>query len=216
MTVPQPRIAHGIIVFGRGHAPGRLDRLSEASLLRVRRLGEYVAEHAADFAARPATVVFSGGWSGAAGAVADRPADEHCEGSLMLAAARELTAAGAPLTQYADMHAEIESASTLENAIRVHGKGFFAGMTFDARHPLGLVAHPGHVDRAAYYCRKVFGLRHDALLPIVAVGDDQLSAELPEPLLNLVTRTACLGARDPAALRRRERLLVGLARALRR
>lgn len=215
MTAP-PRTAHGIIVFGRGHAPGHVDRLSDASLARVGRLGEYVAEHAADLARRRAAVVFSGGWAGAAGAVADRPADDHCEGSLMLAAARELTVAGTPLGQYADMYAEIESASTLENAIRVHDMGFFAGMAFDANHPLGLVAHAGHLDRAAYFCRKVFGLRRDALLPIVAVGGDQLSAGLPEPLLKIATRTACLGARGPAALRRRERRLVGLARALRR
>ncbi|MBR7837051.1 YdcF family protein [Actinospica durhamensis] len=214
MASREPRIARGIIVFGRGHAPGRTDRLSDAALARVDRLAQYLAEHAADFAEQRAVVVCSGGWAGAAGAVARRPADEECEGNLMAAAARTLTVEGRPLTRYADVRAEIESASTLENALRVHAGGFFAGMDFDARHPLGLVAHPGHVERAGYYCRKVFGLERAALLPLVATGGDQLSAGLPEPLMNLATRLACAGARRPEALRRRERMLIGLARAL--
>ena len=216
MATQESPIAHGIIVFGRGHAPGHVDRLSGASLVRVERLRTYLAEHADAFAARPATVVFSGGWAGAAGAVADRPADEQREGNLMAAAARDLSLEGAPLTRYAHLEAEIESASTLENAIEVHAGRYFDGMTFDASHPLGLVAHPGHVDRAAYFCGKVFGLDRAAMLPIVAVGGDQLSAGLPEPLMNLVTRLACVGARRPESLRRRERALVRVARTLRR
>jgi hypothetical protein len=148
--------------------------------------------------------------------VALRPAEEHREGTLMLAAARALAVAGAPLTQYVDVYAETESASTLENAIRVHAGGFFDGLAFGPARPLGLVAHAGHVERAAYYCGKVFGLRRDAMLPIVAVGGDQLSAGLPEPLMNLATRLACAGARRPEALRRRERALVAVARTLRR
>lgn len=216
MATQKSPIAYGVIVFGRGHAPGRVDRLSDASLIRVERLREYLAEHAAAFAARPATVVFSGGWAGAAGAVTERPGDELREGNLMAAAARDLSVEGGPLTRYARVEAEIESASTLENAIEVHAGHYFDGMTFDASHPLGLVAHPGHVDRAAYYCRKVFGLDRAALLPIVAVGGDQLSAGLPEPLMNLVTRVACAGARRPESLLRRERALVRVARTLRR
>jgi hypothetical protein len=195
MTARDPRIAYGIIVFGRGHAPGRVDRLSDASLARVERLGEYLAQHAGEFAARRATVVCSGGWAGAAGAVVQRPADEQCEGNLMASAARALSVRGVPLTQYAEVSAEIESASTLENAIRVHTGGFFDTMRFDERSPLGLVAHPGHVERAAYYCRKVFGLSRSSMLPIVATGGDQLSADLPEPLMNLATRLACAGRR---------------------
>jgi hypothetical protein len=208
-------LAHGIIVFGRGHAPGRIDRLSDASLARVGRLGEYLAEHAEQFAARRAKVVLSGGFAGAAGAVAERPSDERCEGTLMAAAARELRVQDAPLARYADLVAEIESSSTLENAIQVRAGGYFDGMRFDARHPLGLIAHAGHVERAAYYCGKIFGLHRAALLPIVAVGGDQLSAGLPEPLMNAVTRAACLGAHRPEALLRRERMLVRVARALR-
>lgn len=210
----EPRIARGIIVFGRGHAPGRTDRLSDASLARVDRLAGYLAAHAADFAEQPATVVCSGGWAGAAGAVARRPLEAECEGSLMAAAARARTVEGRPLTRYAEVLAETESASTLENALRVHAGGYFAALDFDPRHPLGLVAHPGHLERCAYYCRIVFGLDRAALLPIAATGGDQLSAGLPEPLMNLATRLACAGARGPAALRRRERILVGLARAL--
>lgn len=221
MAAPESPIAYGIIVFGRGHEPGRVDRLSRASLVRVERLREYVAEHAAAFEARPATVVFSGGWAGAAGAVTERPADELREGSLMAAAARDLHVGGAPLTRFARIEAETESASTLENAIQVQAGHFFDGpgldgMAFDANRPLGLVAHAGHVERAAYFCRKVFGLDRAALLPIVAVGGDQLSAGLPEPLMNLVTRAAFVGARRPEALLRRERALIHLARTLRR
>ncbi|WP_034262970.1 ElyC/SanA/YdcF family protein [Actinospica robiniae] len=216
MAAQESPIAEGIIVFGRGHETGRVDRLSEASLVRVERLREYLVAHSGHFAERPATVVFSGGWAGVAGAVAERPADELCEGNLMAAAARDLSIEGAPLARFARLEAEIESASTLENAIQVHAGRYFDAMAFDARHPLGLVAHTGHVERAAYYCRKVFGLDRAALLPIVAVGGDQLSAGLPEPLMNLVTRAACLCARRPEVLRRRERALIRVARALRR
>ena len=216
MAPQESPIAYGIIVFGRGHEPGRVDRLSEAGLVRVERLRQYLAAHAEQFAAHPATVVFSGGWAGAAGAVTERPSNEQREGNLMAAAARDLVIGGAPLSRFARIEAEIESASTLENAINVHAGGYFAEMAFDAEHPLGLVAHGGHVERAAYYCRKVFGLDRAALLPIAAVGGDQLSAGLPEPLMNLVTRAACLGARRPGALLRRERALIRVARALRR
>ena len=210
-----PPLARDIIVFGRGHEPGRVDRLSVASLARVERVAEYVAAHAESFAAQPARIVFSGGWAQAAGAVRRPPPVEQREGNLMTAAAGGLSVHGRPLTGYADLHAESSSASTLENVLLVRDAGFFAGAVYDERNPLGLVAHAGHVERAAYYCRKVFGLRRAALLHILAVGEDQLSAGLPEPVMNAATRLACLGARSPRALRRRERWLCAAASGLR-
>jgi DUF218 domain len=211
-----PPLARDIIVFGRGHEPGRVDRLSVAGLARVGRVAEYVAAHAGSFAEQRARIVFSGGWAQAAGAVRQAPPVELREGNLMAAAARELTVHGRPLAEYADLYVESSSASTLENVLLVQDAGFFADAAHDELNPLGLVAHAGHVERAAYYCRKVFGLRQSALLLILAVGDDQLSAGLPEPVMNAATRLACLGARSPQALRRRERWLCAAASGLRR
>jgi len=214
MTVASQRVAHGIIVFGRGHEPGYVDRLSAASLARVERAVGYVSEHAEFFSAQPGVLVFSGGWAGAAGAVT-APPEELREGNLMLDKANGRSIHGVPITEYARMYAEADSASTLENVLRVHEYGFFADAEFDEAHPLGLVAHRGHIDRADYYCRKVFQLKRSALLHIVAEGGDQLSAGLPEPLMNVVTRLSCIGARRPEALRRRERALIAVTRALR-
>lgn len=209
------RHAHDIIVFGRGHEPGRLDRLSAASLARVDRVVEYVAENAEVFADRPARIVFSGGWGGAAGAVSERPLADLCEGSLMLAVAREQLVNGRPLTDFAELHAEVESSSTLENALFVQAGGFFSGARYDAADPLGLVAHTGHLRRAGYFCRKVFRLSRPALLYIPVGGRDQLSAGLGEPIMVAATRLACLGADTPQALRRRERWMVEAANRLR-
>jgi hypothetical protein len=211
-----PPLARDLIVFGRGHEPGRVDRLSAASLARVDRVVAYVAAHADSFAERPARIVFSGGWAQAAGAVRRPPPVELREGNLMAAAAAGRRVHGRPLTAYAELHAESSSPSTLENVLLVHDAGFFAGAAYDAGNPLGLVAHAGHVERAAYYCAKVFGLKRSALLHILAVGEDQLSAGLPEPVMNAATRLACLGARSPRALRRRERWLCAAASGLRR
>lgn len=211
-----PRLARDVIVFGRGHAPGQTSRLSVASLARVDRVIEYVDAHAESFAAERARIVFSGGWAEAAGAVHRPPPAELREGTLMAAAARERVVRGRPLTDYADLHEESASASTLENVLRVRADGLLGGAAYDERNPLGLVAHAGHIDRAAYYCCKVFGLRRSSLLYVLVAGEDQLSAGLPEPVMNAATRLACFGARSPQALRRRERWLRAIASGLRR
>jgi hypothetical protein len=45
---------------------------------------------------------------------------------------------------------------------RVKEDGYFDGIVFTARNPLGLVAHQEHLARINYLVRKAFGLPRDA------------------------------------------------------
>jgi hypothetical protein len=201
-------VATNIVVFGRGLAAGGPGfRLSQASGERVAALTGYVRRSAAAFGARRGLIVFSGGWAGAADGT-DRPPPRFREGTLMLEQALAADIGGDNLDRYADAYAEIESDSTLENALCTRDAGYFTGIRFTAREPLGLVAHAGHLPRIDYLMRRVYGLPRDAVVPIVAPGADEFSGGLPESVLLAVTRLAFLGARDAEDLRRRHRLLV--------
>jgi hypothetical protein len=211
-------IATDLIVFGRGLdvGPGGEFVLSEAGRARVRAALVHVGAHAELFAARrvagrPGRVVFSGGWAGAAEGV-PRPPERWREGRLMLDLALATDVDGQSLDSHVDAFAEIESESTLENAVRVWEGGWFSERTFSPDAPLGLVAHAGHMDRADYFTRQVFRLPRDAVQHIVAPGADRDSGGLPEAQLYRVTRLFCLGARTPRSLRRRERLMRRAAR----
>jgi hypothetical protein len=208
-------VATNIVVFGRGLvADGPRFRLTQASSARVAALVGYVRRNAGAFGARRGRIVFSGGWAGAADGIG-RPPPRFREGNLMLEQARAADIGGENLGRYADAYAEIESDSTLENALRTREAGYFAGLYFTARDPLGLVTHAGHLARVDYLMRRVYGLPRDAVVPIVAPGADDFSGGLPESLLLPVTRLAFLGARDTDDLRRRHRLLVAGRRPLR-
>ena len=207
-------VATNIVVFGRGLvADGAGFRLSQASSERVAALVGYVRRNAAAFDARRGRIVFSGGWAGAADGTG-RPPARFREGTLMLEQAWAAGVGGENLGRYADGYAEIESDSTLENALRTREAGYFAEVRFSARDPLGLVAHAGHLPRIDYLMRRVYGLPRDAVLPIVAPGADEFSGGLPESVLLAVTRLAFLGAGDGDDLRRRHRLLVAGRRPL--
>ncbi len=195
-----------LLVLGRGvRCVDGHWALTPGSVARVRAATEYAARHAAAFAhpdARP-LVVFSGGWAEACEGAAAPPAGRR-EGDLMLRAAR---AAG--LDRHAALVAETRSRSTLENLLHTVQDGLLAGRTFDARHPLGLVTHPWHLPRARYLAGKVLGLRGAALLDVPATGGETRTAER---LTHLAARLCFLGARDAAALLRRERRLVASLR----
>ena len=125
----------------------------------------------------------------------------------MLEHGRDLEVSGEVLSRYADLTAEIESDSTLENVLRIKENGYFAGISFTAVDPLGIVAHPGHIERIEYLVRKVFGLPDIAVLRIVAPAIDKLSGGLSEHVMMPLTRLFFFGARSHVALRRRQHIL---------
>jgi DUF218 domain len=210
-----PGFATRIIVSGRGLvADGAGFRLTRQSSERAEALVAYVRQNAAGFAARRGRIVFSGGWAGAAEGFG-RPPRQYREGSLMLAQAMSADIGGASLADYADVYAEIESDSTLENVLRVKEDGYFGSASFTAGNPLGLVAHLEHLPRVCYLVRKAFGLPGGAMVAIAAPGPENSSGGLPESVLLPVTRMVFLGVRDHSSLRGRHRTLVAWSRRLR-
>jgi hypothetical protein len=208
-------VAVSIIVFGRGLVADPAGfRLTGQSAERVEALVAYVRQNATVFTARRGRIVFSGGWAAAAEGLG-RPPRQFREGSLMLDRAMAADIGGADLASYADVYPEIESDSTLENALRVKEDGYFDGTAFTARNPLGLVAHREHLARISYLVRKAFGLPADATVGIAAPGTDARSSGLPESVLLPLTRLAFLGASDHSSLRHRHRMLVAWNHRLR-
>lgn len=205
-------VATDLIVFGRGLE--RTDdayQLTEAARLRVQTAMAYLRTHAQVFQERHGRIVFSGGWAGAAEGLAPPPAAFR-EGTLMLRLAQSL----AGPQDGAELLAETESDSTLENALWVHELGFFDGVEFGPERPLGLVAHEGHLQRAEYFTRKVFGLPRGHLRLIRVEGPDHCAHGLSERRTLTVSRIACFGARTPASLRARHRLMTAAAGRIRR
>jgi hypothetical protein len=209
-------VATSIIVFGRGlAADGAGFRLTGQSDQRVEALVGYVRQNAGAFTARRGRIVFSGGWAAAAEGLG-RPPRQFREGNLMLDRAMAADIGGANLASYADVYPEIESDSTLENALRVKEDGYFEPAAFTARNPLGLVAHREHLGRISYLVRKTFALPAGATVEITAPGADTRSGGIPEGVLLPLTRLAFLGADGHSSLRRRQRIFVGLTHRLTR
>ena len=207
-------VATNIIVFGRGLIRDEAGyRLSNASAARVATLLAYIDQNKDIFAERHGRVVFSGGWSGA-GENLEKPPERFREGSLMLNQATAADIAGDKLVKYAEAFAEVDSDSTLENVLHIVESGYFRGITFTARNPLGLVGHKEHLNRIDYLARKVFNLPRGSVVHIVAPGIDKPGSGIPESLLLQVTRLSFAGASGVDSLRRRERLLVALNRTL--
>ncbi|MFE7077419.1 ElyC/SanA/YdcF family protein [Streptomyces sp. NPDC057620] len=204
-------VATDLIVFGRGLEPADGSfRLTKAGRLRVETAVAYMRAHAQVFRQRRGKVVFSGGWAGTAEGMPPPPVAFR-EGALMLRLARSL----AEPEEGVDLLAETASDSTLENVLQVHELGFFGGVEFSPERPLGLVAHEGHLQRAEYFTRKVFGLprTHVRLIPVS--GDDYCVHGLSERWSLTVSRIAALGARTPSSLRARHRLMTAAARWIR-
>lgn len=213
-TAVPDSVATSIIVFGRGlirHKAGY--RLTDASAARVDALLNYIGQHKDVFGDGGGKIVFSGGWAGA-GQDLERPAAQFREGALMLERALAANIAGDRISQYAETFAEIESDSTLENLLHIIEAGYFQGAAFTARNPLGFVAHREHLRRIDYLARKVFSLPRRAVAHIVTPGADETSSGIPESLMLPVTRLAFAGTSGADSLRRRQRLLIALNRAL--
>jgi hypothetical protein len=112
-------LATRIIVFGRGLvAEGTGFRLTRQSSEHTEALVAYARQNAPAFAVRRGRIVSSGGWAGAAEGF-DRPPHQYREGSLMRAQTMAADIGGAGLADYAEVYAEVESDSTLENVLRV-------------------------------------------------------------------------------------------------
>ena len=201
-------------MLGRGLAKdGDRYELTPASQARVAALVTYVGSHSQVFRGRPAQVVFSGGWSEPVLGPAPPPAQCR-EGVLMtrLAVAAGLTSG--TLRGCADLYTEDNSRNTLENFLCTKDVAPCRGVTFTEANPLGIVAHPAHLKRAAYLARKVFNIRGDAIRAIDAEGDDK-PALAPEPLMLLMTRIFCLGVSSPAGLGQRHHLMNAAAQFFR-
>ena len=192
--------AQVLLVFGRG-----VDRtaggweLTPSSLARVEAVVRYCETLHGQ--ARP-RVIFSGGWPEASTGAAAPPPGAR-EGDLMLHAAR---AAG--LDDHADLYAETRSRSTLENLLHCVEDELLAGHRFDPSYPLGLVSHAWHLPRIRFLAAKVLGLRGPALVDVPATGGE---TDGDRGLL-LAARLGFAGARRRAALVRRERRMIALAR----
>ncbi|MEV6601008.1 YdcF family protein [Actinoplanes sp. NPDC051346] len=201
------RHATVLLVFGRGVVRCRDGyALTPGSAARVDAAVAYVTRHrdaflAAVAAGEPARIVFSGGWAEACEGAPEPPAGCR-EGDLMLRRALE-----AGIGRYADLRAETRSRSTLENVLHVAAEGLLT----DLREPLGLVSHAWHLPRVRYLTGKVLGLRGAALVDVPVAGAAD-GARRGERLAYLISRVFLLGARDAAALRRRERRMVAWLR----
>jgi hypothetical protein len=210
MTSP---VAVVLLVFGGGvRCSGGRYALTPATGARVRAAVDYVAGHESSFAraareGRAPRIVFSGGWAEACEG-ADQPPVGCREGDLMLLRAR---AAG--LDQRAELRAETRSRSTLENLLHTVEDGLLAGQVFDARQPLGIVSHAGHLPRIRFLAGKVLRLRGAALLDVPATGGERPTARWrSEWAVRVASRVCFVGTSDAADLVRRERRLVASMR----
>lgn len=219
---PDPAgVATVLIVFGRGLIRrGDEMALTAASRSRVDAAADHVRANQAVFAAlraagRPGRIVFSGGWAGAASGEAAPPLAGR-EGALMLAYGRGLPVAGRRLADYAELHAEVASRSTLENLLNVRADGLLDGYRWGPEHPLGLVAHRAHLRRIRHLAGTALSMPRRHLQPIEATGPDGSSGNIPEPALYLATRLLTLAAASPQTVLRRERELSTLLDRVRR
>jgi hypothetical protein len=133
----------------------------------------------------------------------------------MLAQAMAADIGGTSLADYADVYAEIESDSTLENVLRVKEDGSFDRASFAARNPLGLVAHQEHMPRINYLVRKAFGLLGDAIVNIAAPGPEDYGGGLPGERAHADHPHGVPRRRDHSSLRGRRRMLVAWSHRLR-
>ncbi len=195
--------ATSIIVFGYGlDVSGSDTRLSNASRQRVDAVLDYISANVEAFSRRRGRIVFSGGWSPATIGL-NRPLESRREGTLMLKLAHDRGVNGVGLDRYVESYAELESTSTLENALSVKEGRYFDGISFTRRQPLGIVAHRGQMRRVDYFVRKVFGLRRTQVQRIFATGTDCPPSGWSHFSAYLMTRAAFMGTTDTVSLRRR-------------
>jgi DUF218 domain-containing protein len=208
--------ATSIIVFGYGlDMSGGGARLSNASRQRVNAVLDYISANLEAFSRHRGRIVFSGGWSPAT-IGPNRPLDSCREGMLMLKLAHDQGVNGVSLDQYVESYAELESTSTLQNALNVKEARYFGDTSFTRRQPLGIVAHRGQMRRVDYFVRKAFRLRRTQVQPIFATGTDCPPNGWSHFSAYLMTRVAFVGATDTASLRRREQSIAVLRQQISR
>jgi hypothetical protein len=202
-------LAANVIVFGRGISTDKTGVcLSEPSLARVHAVASYIEDNLSAFSLHRPRVVFSGGQTSVARGKDIVLTPQFSEASLMLEYARGLRIGNkASLDGYADMYAEVESDSTLENVLKVKEGRYFMKAVFTAESPLGLVAHREHLKRIHYLVSRVFELSDDAIVDIIASGDDTPKIGVSEGCMLALTRLAFFESHSHASLRRRQRLL---------
>ena len=181
--------AAALLVFGGGTVRrGSRFVLTSASEARVWAAGEYLRKESCGL------VVFSGGWSWGR----EEPPEGSREADLMLALAQSQG-----IDRQVRLVAETRSRSTVENLAQVAGQRLLAGYAFDARQPLGLVSHHWHLPRIRFLAQRVLGLDGPALLDVPVSG----TRSSRESLIRWTSRLYFAGARDAAALVRREQAM---------
>ncbi|MFY1593148.1 YdcF family protein [Micromonospora sp. WMMD737] len=203
-----------LLVFGGGvHRVDGGWTLMPASAARVDTAVAYVAANEAAYSSGAARsprprVIFSGGWPGRH-RCKEAPPPGCREGDLMLSRAR---AAG--LDRHADLKWETRSTSTLENLYYAVEDGLLADVSFDLGQPLGLVSHPWHLPRVRYLIARLLRLPPGAMLDISVLDAIAVGPAWSSRALHAAAWLCHLGARNPAALLRREQRLLALAARL--
>lgn len=198
----QRQVAHDILVFGRGsdsdHHGGRV--ISEMAQLRVDAVRRYI-QASKNNNTDSFRVLFSAGWAANTGM--RKPEPEYREANLMLQYAETIG-----ITKMANVttDVQIESMSTVQDALLAVKSGFFGGRPFSYSqdNPLGIVAQAdpvlpnnprsGHMARCLDATSRTFRIPMDALLPIIADGSDVPESGLTERQARIITKILFSGA----------------------
>jgi hypothetical protein len=212
----QKPVAHDILVFGRGSDPdrrgGRL--LSKIAMLRVDAVLDYIQanNHVEQASFR---VLFSAGWAANTGM--RKPEPKFREAYLMQQYADSI---GLRRLKNVVTGTQIESMSTVQDALLAAKSGFFGSRPFEYNREslLGIVAqagsdtpsdpNTGHMARCLEAASRTFRIPTDALLPIYAEGKDIPDSGLTEKQAAMITRVLFCGARFDFDIMLRNRLFM--------
>jgi len=205
--MPETPLATTIYVPGRGCNinPDGSFTLSVSSLERAKTAANYFEEHRPLFETEKGLIVCSGGWSGLSGDLTEPPA-EYREGHLMANVLRQEHVPEAFIFE------EVVSDSTLESCIECQQAKLFTNI--NETHPLGIVTQKAHAARIKYFANKVFHLRSSQLQIIEAPGEEELAMRVTEALFYIGTLVMYGRAESTKELRRAEKRVENIARAL--
>lgn len=197
-------VSNQILIFGRGI--DEYGGLTESSMQRAEHAARYYHNHPNVFNEPGSVIVCSGGWP--AMETDDFP---HREGDKM---ADILLTAGVPRNR---IKTENASRTTLQNLTNVLELGYLSLDSLTEERPLGAVGHAGHLDQIVLIGRKVLG-SETPIARLVVPGEDSPERAREARMSHALWRVAFAGVREgnTKALLRREALVVGAARGIKR
>lgn len=186
-----------LIVMGGGmHVPAEgAPYLNHGSIVRADCAAAYFYDNFTRFISNEARIVCAGGYPPLPEGV-PIPDLDHREGTLI---ANYLMKEGVP---HRVIEVERNSTSTFTNLAFSMDEGYISPATAVAERPLGIVSHPGHVKRAAL-CAAKLGFRQSGLELIQTRERDNMPIEA---IWRTVYKGLFLGAADPQAMLKRDRL----------